>query len=73
MKVSELIALLQQQDGDADVHYAYGAGDYWRTQLCPTVSRVYEGSVAQSDYHRMDKLIEDDIDDAEIRTVVVID
>jgi hypothetical protein len=34
---------------------------------------VYEGSVAQSDYHRMDKLIEDDIDDAEIRTVVVID
>jgi len=37
------------------------------------VSRVYEGSVAQSEYHRMDKLIEDDIDDAEIRTVVVID
>lgn len=73
MKVSELITLLQQQDPDADVHYAYGSGDYWRTQLCPTVGRVYEGFVVPSGYYQNQfKLIEDQ-DEEDVRTVVVID
>jgi len=72
MKVSELIKLLQQQDGDADVHYAHGSGDYWRTQLCPTVSRVYKGLITPTEYYNGFKLIEDQ-DEDDVRTVVVID
>jgi hypothetical protein len=71
MKVSELIGLLQQQNPDADVHYAYGSGDFWRTTLCPTVDKVDEGFVTPTDYHRTFKLIEDQ-DEDDVRTVVVI-
>ena len=82
MKVSELIEMLQDMDQDADVHYAYNYGDHWRTEVAPKASRVNEGIVAYSEYHRMDKLVEDEEDcydeetgdfKEEVRRVVVID
>jgi len=79
MKVSELIAELECYDADAEVHFAYGAGDYWRTTLAPKVSRVAHGYVQKSDYHRTDKLLdgEPDYDNDELdyqpRCVVVIE
>lgn len=81
MKVSELIEQLQCFDEDAEVHVAYGAGDYWRTTLAPKVTQVFNGSVQMSEYHRSDKLIhdeddmEDDNDEQEykVRHVVVIE
>jgi hypothetical protein len=68
-------------DKDADVHFAYGYGDHWRTTVAPKVSQVFEGVVEFSDYHRMDKMIEDeDCYDEEtgdykkdVRRVVVIE
>lgn len=60
MKVSELIGLLQMEDGDADVHFSYNYGDHWRTQVAPKVCNVEVGMVKYSDYHRMDKLISDE-------------
>ena len=77
MKVSELIEALRSMDGDLDVHFAYGYGDHWRTQVAPRVSRVDMGCVQYSDYHRMDTLVEPDYDDEEIedglKAVVIID
>jgi hypothetical protein len=81
MKVSELIEQLGYMDKDADVHFAYGYGDHWRTTVAPKVSQVFEGVVEFSDYHRMDKMIEDeDCYDEEtgdykkdVRRVVVIE
>jgi hypothetical protein len=75
MKVSELIAELECYDEDAEVHFAYCAGDYWRTTLAPKVSRVFTGTVTSTDYHSTDKLLDDDEhdDDAELRRVVVIE
>ena len=75
MKVSELIAELECYDADADVHFAYGAGDYWRTVLAPKVSRVFSGTVTNTDYHGTDKLLDGDEhdDDVEVRHVVVIE
>jgi hypothetical protein len=72
MKVSELINLLQKQDPDADIHYSYASGDYWRTLLCPTVSRVEVGFIIPTEYHNGFKLIDDQNED-DVRTVVVID
>jgi len=81
MQVKELIEILGRYDQEADVHFAYGYGDHWRTQVAPAISQVFDGVVEYSDYHRMDKLVEDedcydeDTGDykAGIRRVVVID
>ena len=81
MQVKELIEILSRYDQEADVHFAYGYGDHWRTQVAPAVSQVFDGVVEYSEYHRMDKLVEDEdcYDEetgdykADIRKVVVID
>lgn len=81
MLVRDLIELLEGYDADTEVHIAYGYGDHWRTEVAPKVDRVHQGIVEYSDYHQMDKLVEDedcydeDTGDykAGIRKVVVID
>jgi hypothetical protein len=81
MKVSELIEQLGYMDKDAEVHFSYNYGDHWRSQVAPRVSQVFEGVVEFSEYHRMDKLIDDedcydeDTGDykVDVRRVVVID
>ena len=62
MQVKELIEMLQDMNQDADVHFAYNYGDHWRTEVAPKVGRVDEGAVVYSEYHRMDKMLEDDGD-----------
>ena len=82
MLVKELIESLKYMDQDAEVHFSYCYGDHWRTEVAPKASRVNEGIVAYSEYHRMDKLVEDEEDcydedtgdyKDEVRRVVVID
>jgi len=81
MQVKELIEILGRYDQEADVHFAYGYGDHWRTTVAPAIRQVFDGVVEYSDYHQMDKLIDDedcydeDTGDykAGIRKVVVID
>ena len=82
MLVKELIEQLQYMNQDAEVHFAYNYGDHWRTEVAPKVSQVFEGAVEFSDYHRMDKLVEeyeDQFDEetgdlrTDVRRVVVID
>ena len=81
MQVKELIEILGRYDQEADVHFAYGYGDHWRTQVAPAISQVFDGVVEYSDYHQMDKLVtdEDECYDEEtgdykqdVRKVVVI-
>lgn len=80
MTVQELMEQLGYMDPNANVHFAYGYGDHWRTTVAPRVSEVSEGVVEFSDYHRMDKLIEDEdcYDEetgdykADVRKVVVL-
>jgi len=60
MKVSQLIEQLGYMDKDAEVHFSYNYGDHWRTEVAPAVGRIDEGAVVYSDYHRMDKLVEND-------------
>ena len=80
--VKELIESLKYMDQDAEVHFAYNYGDHWHTEVAPTVSRVSEGVVEFSDYHRMDKMVTDEEDcydeetgdyKTDVRRVVVID
>ena len=59
MQVKELIEMLQHMNQDADVHFAYNYGDHWRTEVAPKLGRVDEGAVVYSEYHRMDRMLED--------------
>lgn len=60
MKVKDLIEQLGYMDLEAEVHFSYNYGDHWRTTVAPTVDQVFEGVVERSDYHRMDKLVDDE-------------
>jgi tRNA/tmRNA/rRNA uracil-C5-methylase (TrmA/RlmC/RlmD family) len=60
MKVKDLIEQLGYMDLEADVHFAYNYGDHWRTKVAPKVGSVEEGVVEYSDYHRMDKMVDDE-------------
>jgi hypothetical protein len=62
MLVKELIESLKYMDQDAEVHFAYTYGDHWRTEVAPKVDRVDEGAVVYSEYHRMDKMLEEQYD-----------
>ena len=81
MKVKDLIEQLGYMDQEAEVHFSYNYGDHWRTEVAPKVSQVFEGVVEFSDYHRMDKLVdEEDTYDEEtgdyktdVRRVVIIE
>ena len=80
MKVSQLIEELGFMNPDAEVHFGYNYGDHWRTEVAPAVSSVADGVVEFSEYHRMDKMVDDedcydeDTGDykADVRKVVVI-
>ena len=77
MKVSELIAELECYPENSEVHFAYGAGDYWRTVVAPKVTRTFQGIVLESEYHRTYKLVEDEDEvyeeegDKPLRVVVI--
>ena len=60
MKVSQLIEQLGYMDQDADVHFSYCYGDHWHTEVAPRVSNITEGVVEFSEYHRMDKMVDDE-------------
>jgi hypothetical protein len=79
MKVKDLIEQLGHMDPEAEVHYSYCYGDHWRTEVAPRVDRVDEGAVVYSDYHRMDKMADEEFEDEEpgnpdenVRRVVVL-
>ena len=81
MNVKELIEQLECMNPEAVVHFAYGYGDHWRTTVAPRVSNVSGGLVQYSEYHRMDKMVEDEDDyyeedgdmNEKFRRVVIID
>jgi hypothetical protein len=62
MTVAELIEYLQEQDQTLEVKFSYNSGDYWRTQIAKDIETVETGLVEYSDYHRMDKVVENDED-----------
>jgi len=68
MQVKELIEQLQDMNPEAEVHFAYNYGDHWRTEVAPAVDRVDTGAVVYSEYHRMDKIVENDDSDFDEET-----
>ena len=65
MTVRELINELEFYPDDMEVEFAYNYGDYWGTIVCKEIKDVDKSFVEYSDYHRMDKLVEEDDEDEE--------
>ena len=72
MTVKELIDLLQDFDENMEVKFAYNFGDYWGTEVASNVTEIDEGQVRYSDYHRMDKVVDDENDEEYYTKTVVI-
>jgi hypothetical protein len=66
--VNELIARLQElaQDGqgELEVMFSYNYGDHWRTQVAQSVQWPEQAFVKHSDYHGMDRVV-DNAEDAD--------
>jgi len=58
----ELNAFIADGHGDLPVKFSYNYGDHWRTQVAPDIDEVELGTVKYSDYHSMDKLVENEPD-----------
>ena len=71
MTVKELISTLEDFDPNMEVKFAYNFGDYWKTEVASNVRRVDEGQIRYSEYHRMDKVVDDE-DDDDMKPVVII-
>jgi len=72
MTVKELIESLQDFDPNMEVKFAYNFGDYWGTEVANNVTEIDEGQVRYSDYHRMDKVVDDIDEEDDTKTVVII-
>lgn len=72
MTVAELIAELQQYDGDTPVHLSYNYGDHWRTTVAPMVKQVEELPVKHSEYHSMPKVLDEEDKEYDTADQVVV-
>lgn len=80
MTVQELIEQLGYMNPEAEVHFSYNCGDHWRTQVAPKVRDCDVGYVKHSEYHRMDKVTDNDEDiyledgsrDYDVKEVIII-
>ena len=72
MTVKELIESLQYFDENMEVKFAYNFGDYWGTEVASNITEIDEGQVRYSDYHRMDKVVDDENDEEYYAKTVVI-
>ena len=73
MTVAELITALEAQDADLEVKFAYNYGDHGRTTVAANVRRIEEADVVYSEYHKSDRIADDeDIRTEDPKTVVVL-
>ena len=72
MKVAELIAELQKQDPEAEVHFCYNYGDHAQTIVAPQVEDVSEGYVIHSDYHGMPRTLDLEVEDKQDKAQEVV-
>ncbi len=57
MLVKELIAILNTQDPDDEVRFAYNSRDYWNTEVTDPVEEVFKENVQWSEYHSTYKVM----------------
>jgi hypothetical protein len=72
MLVKDLIEELKNFDENTEVHLSYNYGDHWHTQVAPVIKYVNEEKVKYSSYHSMDKVVDDEDESEEVKSVIVL-
>lgn len=76
MTVRELIEELKREDGEAEVCIAQPSHDYWGNVCARDVKNIEVADVAWSEYHRANKVIDDDhlenYEKEELKNVVLL-
>ena len=76
MKVKELIAKLQMEDGEAEACIAQPSHDYWGSTCAREVNNIELANVTWSEYHRMNKVVDYDnienYEEEELKNVVLL-
>jgi len=76
MKVNELIAQLQMENGEAEVCIAQPSHDYWGTTCASEVNNIEIADVTWSEYHRKNKVVDEDhienYEKEELKNVVLL-
>lgn len=76
MTVRELIEELEREDGDAEVCIAQPSHDYWGSVCARDVNNIELADVAWSEYHKTNKVIDDDhlehYEEEELKNVVLL-
>jgi hypothetical protein len=75
ISIQELINQLQSHidngvDPETEVKFSYDYGDHWHTLVCGNINSVDMEPVKYSDYHQMDKLV-DDIEDMDKEIIIL--
>jgi len=73
--VGQLKQMLDNEDDNMEVYFAYPFGDYWSNTVAGSITDVRVEPVAWSEYHAMYKLITDgkDCSDYIIKDVLILD
>ena len=73
MTVNELRAALDELiaggNGDVEIMFAYGYGDYWRTTVAAPLNNIAEVQVKYNDYCSMDQVVGQRMDEDEVAEV----
>ena len=70
MTVNELKELLDQFDGDMEVHFSYSYGDRWGTKVTSKIKDVDETMIDYSSYHGMTKVSDDEDEDSKMVVLI---
>lgn len=70
MTVEELISELKLHPPEMEVHISYACGDYWHTQLAPSIKTIEKANIKPSDYHQIPKVVE--FDDENGKEVIIL-
>ena len=72
--VKEFKDMLDDYEDDMEIFFAHDYGDYWNTLVAKSINDVDVKEVQYSEYHRMNKVVdEEDIEnDDPTKTVLVI-
>lgn len=71
MTVQQLKEELNNLPDDMEVKFSYDYGDHWHTNVAERINNVGIDFVTYSDYHRMDKVVEENHKDGP-REVVIL-
>jgi hypothetical protein len=60
MNVAQLKEMLESFPDDMEVKFGYDSKDYWHTPVAADINGGDERFVKYSDYHRMDKVVQNE-------------